>query len=80
MSKEINGHGKIELSPGMKYIFIAMMQAAIRCRDMNIDEGSYLGFAKGIWEAMLLNDEDDLKEAMEEIMKEEIRKWEAGYD
>ncbi len=66
MSKEI------EWTSEMKYIFITMMHAALKWRDMKMNQEMFLEFANGVWDSMLINDEDEIRETMKNIMQKEI--------
>ncbi len=68
---------KIDLNtdPRMKFIFIAMMKAAIELRSYGCDREKFIEFAQGIWESMELNNEEELKETLNSIMKEDVDKY-----
>ena len=62
----------MNLSPSSKFLFITMMQAALKCREMKMVEKDFLEFAKISWETMLLNDEKELKEILKQAMLNDL--------
>lgn len=62
-----------DMPPGVKFVFIAMLQSAITFKEMEKDKKFFVSFAEEIWETMQLSDLEDLKETLQGYMKKEIQ-------
>lgn len=51
----------MELCPDSQFLFLTMMQAAIRMEEIGKSKEDFISFAAEIWESLKLNDRDELK-------------------
>jgi hypothetical protein len=59
---------KRELQGDERFLFFTMMQAAIKMRRLGFKEENYVEFAKGIWEKLEMNNEDELEKIILDSM------------
>lgn len=66
----------INLPFEVRFLFVAMMNAAIKMKELGKTEENYLSFAKEIWNSMNMNDIEHLKKIMISLALKEISDFE----
>ncbi len=65
----------IEMEPHSKFLFMMMMNAALKMHNMGLSEAQFLDFAKGIWETIEMNDKQYLEDVMRDAMTSEVSEF-----
>lgn len=69
-----------KLSKDQRFLFITMMQTAIKIKELGLNEEDLLELAKGCWETLKLNDLENLKNLLQESMYKDINDFSKNND
>lgn len=64
-----------ELPSDARFAFMAIMQVALRVKDMGMSQDQFLEFCKGCWESIELNDPDKLQAILMNSMMEDAKQF-----
>jgi hypothetical protein len=62
-----------DLDHDTMFLFMTMMQAALKLRDMGRSKKEFVLFADEIWNSMELNDENELRRILAEKMLSDLQ-------
>lgn len=62
----------MELDKYTRFVFLTMMQTALKCLQRGWKQEDFTAFAEGIWESMLLTPPDELQKTLNEIFESDI--------
>lgn len=64
-----------DLPVDVQFLFVVMMQAAIKADDMGLNEEKFLEFARGCWESMKMNNKEYLRETLTGKMMDDLQEF-----
>jgi hypothetical protein len=68
-----------ELNEDGKLILFAMLQAALKMRELGKTQDYFIKFSKEVWDTMEMNDEDKLRNSLMNAMRSDLLKLKAGW-
>lgn len=63
------------LPKDVRFVFMLMMQAALKLREMGQNKKSFISFADETWKSMEMNNEETLRTALTAALEADIMKF-----
>jgi len=64
----------------LRFLVVSMLQSAVNIKNMGYGKESFLDLAGGIWDSMMINDPQELREAIMSVVKKEVKKIAKEYE
>jgi hypothetical protein len=63
------------LPKDVRFVFVLMMQAALKLKEMGQNKKSFVSFAEETWKSMEMNNEEELRETLTSVVMTEVIKF-----